>query len=120
MTKSLRLSLWFAAALLAVGCRPGVGDSCVSDAECERPQVCDTTSPGGYCTVFDCEDERCPGDALCVGFERDGVLVTTACMEQCDKDSQCRERDGYVCQPVGTSQGYCGVEGDVVVRIVSQ
>jgi len=80
-------------------CRTGVGDSCVADIECDRPQVCDTASPGGYCTIYDCDlDTSCPQGSVCVVFELGGDRAVAACMDKCEHDGQCRERDGYVCR----------------------
>lgn len=80
-------------ATASVACAPAVGDSCVSSSECAPGQICDTASPGGYCTILDCEANSCPGNSVCVGFE-----LVVACMETCSSDNDCRERDGYVCR----------------------
>jgi hypothetical protein len=97
------------AALLVGACQPEIGDSCIADSECARDQVCDTTSPGGYCLQFDCDASSCPSGAVCVDFDIEGEGVVSACMQHCDKDSECRRRDGYVCRRDGPIP-FCGLE----------
>lgn len=82
-----------ASAAFAPGCAPAVGDACISSAECGPRQFCDTTAPGGYCLRFDCFDDACPDEAICVDFGD-----VNACMKRCDSDRDCRERDGYECR----------------------
>jgi len=96
------------------GCRPNIGDSCVSSVDCssQGDRLCDTSQPDGYCTIFGCEPDACPGDpatSVCVGFGLDtdplcSVSGTdprwprfekTFCMHACEADTDCRE--GYVC-----------------------
>src|SRR5690348_74537 len=45
-----------AAALIAVGCLPKIGDHCTTSLDCSQTgqRLCDTTQPDGYCTVFNC------------------------------------------------------------------
>lgn len=74
-------------------CAPHVGDACVRSEECDIGQVCDTSTPRGYCTQFDCTANSCPGDSVCVDFGD-----VRACMERCDQSSECRERDGHECR----------------------
>jgi hypothetical protein len=78
---------------LASACAPEVGDACISSAECGARQACDTTAPGGYCLRFDCFDDACPSEAVCVDF-----VDVNACMRRCDQDKDCRDSDGYVCR----------------------
>jgi hypothetical protein len=96
-------------ALLLAACQPSIGDSCITDAECGRNQVCDSTMPGGYCLEFDCDLDTCPPEAVCVGFVQDGEVLINACMERCSGDSDCRTRDGYVCRDDMGSIPFCGI-----------
>jgi len=98
------------------GCTPTVGDRCNSSTDCsvQGNRTCDTSQPGGYCTVLGCTANSCPNSAACVVFRvsipgcayddyhapaRTGRAL---CMAHCDKDSDCRQSDGYVCaDPTG-------------------
>ncbi len=103
-------SIGIAALLVAAAgaCAPKVGDACLASAECAPGQTCDTSSPRGYCTVFDCEPDGCPDDSVCVDFGE-----VRACMERCSRNSDCRQRDGHVCRDdLGPSDFcYLPVEG---------
>lgn len=95
---------------LAFGCKPKIGDSCTSSSDCsvQADRLCDTTQPGGYCTLFNCEPGTCPEDeSLCVAFHDtlcDDPLRTprfqrTFCMARCKDDSDCRAE--YACVEMG-------------------
>jgi hypothetical protein len=107
------LGLPAAAALAATlsGCTPHIGDKCVLNTDCslQGTLVCDTSAPYGYCTVFNCIPDSCVDKAACVEFggnvpgcpyddyrspPRTG---RTMCLEQCQRDSDCRTSDGYAC-----------------------
>jgi hypothetical protein len=97
-----------AAALSA--CQPEIGDSCKNANDCsvQEQRTCDTTYPGGYCTVLGCDAETCPEEASCVAFQSvlsvapecssyqaRPRLQRTVCMKRCGNDGDCR--DGYDC-----------------------
>ena len=104
-------AIFAAAALFAVGaagCTPVIGDLCSLSTDCSisGDRLCDTSQPGGYCTVFDCRGDSCPDYAACVlfhanvqgcGYDDRAVSRTgrTFCMAQCTSNSDCR--DGYMC-----------------------
>jgi hypothetical protein len=91
---------------LALGaCQPSIGDSCSNASDCsvQDQRTCDTTFPGGYCTVLGCGADDCPSEAACVGFQ--SVISVAAecasfqtrprlqrsvCMLSCSKNSDCR------------------------------
>lgn len=99
------------ASSLLAGCGPQVGDECVTSLDCvqqEQELFCDTTQPGGYCTVFNCEPDACSGSSVCVAFnpvldQACGALENarwprferTFCMATCDDNDDCRS--GYAC-----------------------
>ena len=98
------------ALLLGTGCKAEIGDSCSLSTDCSQrgDRLCDTTMPGGYCTIFNCEPGRCPDEAVCVIFHsqadpapecsdphRWARFERTFCMVNCDDDSDCRS--GYRC-----------------------
>jgi hypothetical protein len=94
----------------AAGCAPRIGDGCASQTNCSinGDRVCDTTQPGGYCTVFDCSPDTCPDDAVCVRFEPDTPrLSRTVCMRRCGSNGDCRTN--YTC--VANADGVHTVDG---------
>src|SRR6266540_793312 len=102
---SLRLALVVGMGALAGGCAPKSGDHCTVSTDCSvsGDRLCDTTQPGGYCTMFNCEPDRCPDEAACVAFNEiscsSSAVSTrfqrTFCMAVCDEDDDCRA--GYKC-----------------------
>lgn len=105
-------AIFLALATLAVGCKPKIGDSCSSSSDCsaQADRLCDTTQPGGYCTLFNCEPGTCPEDeSVCVAFNEslcDDPLRTprfqrTFCMATCDDDGDCRSE--YACVDLGSA-----------------
>ena len=77
-----------------------------TDCSLSGDRLCDTSQPGGYCTIFNCRGNLCPNRAACVlfnanvqgcGFDDRSPSRTgrTFCMGQCSDDSDCRS--GYVC-----------------------
>ncbi len=99
-------------ALAAAGCSPEIGDACVTSLDCSQQgdRLCDTSQPDGYCTVFDCQPDGCPGAAVCVRFgsELDPSCASNDvvdprwprferafCLAACASDEDCRE--GYRC-----------------------
>ncbi len=83
------------------GCAPSIGDSCGNSTNCSvnGDRQCDLSQPGGYCTVFDCQPDQCPNDAVCVRFNpTEPRLAVIACMRRCSSDGDCRSGDGYRCR----------------------
>jgi hypothetical protein len=99
----------FALSSLA-GCSPKIGDDCTISTDCsiQGDRLCDPTQPGGYCTVFNCEPNRCPSEAVCVGFGEPSCssaalsrrFLRTFCMLVCESNDDCRA--GYVCVDTAT------------------
>ncbi len=104
------LAAAFVLALGAFGCNPKIGDSCSVSTDCSATgdRLCDTTEPGGYCTIFNCEPGTCPSEAVCVAFHTDpspaqgcrdpqgtSRFERSFCMFNCSSDSDCRS--GYSC-----------------------
>jgi hypothetical protein len=96
------------AALSLLGCTPSIGDKCVLSTDCSLrgDRLCDTSQPGGYCTIFNCGGNSCPDNAACVLFHaavqgcgytdrRTSRTGRTFCMASCGSNSDCRA--GYVC-----------------------
>jgi hypothetical protein len=100
--------------LAAVGCKPKIGDDCNVSSDCSvtGDRLCDTTQPGGYCTIFNCEPGSCPDEAICVAFvnapsalpacsdKQGGQRLQRAfCLRRCDANDDCR--GDYVCADMG-------------------
>ena len=99
----------FAAAALALGCQPNIGDPCKLHTDCsaQGTRICEPNLPGGYCTIFNCEPGKCPDDAVCVAYgvapsskrecavQQIQRLERSFCMAKCSKQSDCRS--GYEC-----------------------
>lgn len=104
------IALVFAGLLASfvVGCAPRVGDGCATATNCSinGDRSCDTASTGGACTIFDCQPDQCPDDAVCARFlpsmPRRSVV---ACMRRCSSDGDCRSGDGYRCIDPTTYEG---------------
>jgi hypothetical protein len=89
----------------ASGCSPKIGDKCSVSTDCSQQgdRLCDPTQPGGYCTIFNCEPNRCPDEAVCVAFNEPSCSSSalsrrfqrTFCMFVCESNDDCRA--GYAC-----------------------
>jgi hypothetical protein len=92
----------------AVGCSPHIGDKCVLNTDCSITGnlQCDTSMPGGYCTMFNCGPNSCPNGNACYLFHADvqgcpyndrepSRTAHSFCMEDCSQNSDCRY--GYSC-----------------------
>jgi hypothetical protein len=68
--RSLQPILAVVALLSMAACGDSIGDPCSLSSECssQGDRFCDVNSPGGYCTVFGCDHDTCPGEAVCVRF----------------------------------------------------
>jgi hypothetical protein len=103
-----------AAALALAGCTPSIGDKCVLNTDCslQGTRVCDTSQPNGYCTIFNCQQNSCPGPSGCVLFhpnvsgcpyddyQSPSRAGRSFCLANCQGDSDCRQSEGYVCRDV--------------------
>lgn len=110
-SRAILCALVAAGAMGVAGCRPEIGDECITSVDCsaQGDRLCDSSQPDGYCTVFGCEPDACPEEAVCIGFglETDATCSVegtdprwprferTFCMLACEEDTDCR--DGYVC-----------------------
>lgn len=76
-------------------CTSQIGDECTTSSDCtaQERRTCDTSAPGGYCTLLDCTQNSCPKEAVCVDFGE-----VSACMLRCDQRDCSRSSEGYVCR----------------------
>lgn len=109
----------FAALVVLDGCTPKIGRECTTYLDCSQQgdRLCDNTQPGGYCTLFNCEPDKCPeGDGVCVAFSSQvdpscgstddvnwGRFERTYCMAGCESNDDCRT--GYECARPSTRDG---------------
>lgn len=108
----MALRLLVVLSLLAAACRPEIGDPCETSTDCSPTgeRLCDITQKDGYCTIFNCEPNECPEEAVCVRFGdqrspvegcddplAQGPYARTFCMKACGENNDCRENDGYKC-----------------------
>jgi hypothetical protein len=103
--------LRFFAAMALLGCQPSIGDHCVQSTDCSPTgdRLCDTSQPNGYCTIFNCRPNACPGEAACVATnisvlgcpydDRHAPSRTSRqlCLKKCQQDTDCRTDEGYKC-----------------------
>ncbi len=101
--RALLMATLMLVTMLAAACSPEVGDECGSSQECGTIGLCDTASPGGYCTQTPCETNSCPIEAVCVEFENE----QTYCMKRCSANGDCRS--GYICRDDLGPVKFCGV-----------
>ena len=107
-----RLALPFAlalAALVAAGCSDAantqylpIGSRCSSSGQCgTSPYDCALSGYlGGYCEKTCATDGDCPSDSLC-------SPLVKACRRVCTSDTECRQADGYSCQPIAGGRHVC-------------
>lgn len=93
-------------ALFAAACGEEIGDSCSISSDCspQGDRVCDTTSPGGYCTIFGCDVDTCPEESVCVRF-----FSTVDSERPCDPQSEDHETDDCTADEICTLQGSCAL-----------
>jgi len=118
MPRKLWFSVHVLVACLALGCNAKIGDKCTTSTDCSinGDRLCDTTQPGGYCTVFNCEPDTCPNEAQCVAFDnqidpvctdpRGARFERTFCLRRCSGDGDCRA--GYSCEDMAANSNAWG------------
>lgn len=86
----------------AGGCRREIGDECSTAANCDPGgrRSCDLSQPGGYCTIFACNETSCPEEAVCIRLFPTQFLTkpcAPACEDRCLGDmppsERCLERE---------------------------
>jgi hypothetical protein len=98
----------FAAALLIVlatgACSEEIGDECTQSTDCSSggDRFCDSTSPGGYCTIIGCDVGSCPEESICVRFFTD-----TRSDRVCDQATEDRGADACTADEFCTLSGSC-------------
>ncbi len=115
----MKFLLVFVLVMGLVGCDDEIGDSCSSNIDCSSKgnRLCDTSQPGGYCTVAGCSAGSCPGDSVCVAFypplalvrecdpATEDLLGSDDATDDCAQDERCLST-GY-CAPVSLERRFC-------------
>lgn len=117
MTRST-FALAIALVGLSAGCKAKLGDSCSVSTDCavNGGRVCDTASPGGYCTIKPCDPNGCPESALCVEWRyEENRTSETWCMKACSNNGDC-DRNGYQCVHEGDPE-LITPEGESLARV---
>ena len=123
-----RMILIFLVAAATMSCDAVIGDSCSANVDCSSSgnRLCDTSMPGGYCTVEGCSASSCPDGALCVAFfptsmltvpcdpASEDLLGSAAPTDDCAPYEVCLT-SGF-CAPASLERRFCmkkcGGEGD--------
>jgi hypothetical protein len=97
------------AATVGSGCRREIGDDCRTAVDCQPngSRQCDSSQPGGYCTIQGCDERSCPEEAVCMRFFP-GQFLTKPCNpgeDNCAADEICLEEG--LCAPLSTELRFC-------------
>jgi hypothetical protein len=112
------------ALLLLLGtaaCGDEIGDECSLSTDCatDGSRICDTSSPGGYCTILGCDFDTCPDEAVCVRFfsigETNRTCEPRGSGDECTADEVCtlsgfcapRTAEVHFCMKTCSSRGDC-------------
>lgn len=100
----LRLSFLVSLLLFAPGCGAEIGDECVLSTDCSTTgeRICDTSSPGGYCTIIGCDVGTCPDEAVCVRF-----FPVTSSNQMCDPATEDVTENNCTADEVCTFSNTC-------------
>jgi len=100
----------FVLCLALAGCDDKIGDSCDFNVDCSKmgERLCDRSSPGGYCTIENCNAESCPDEATCVAFYPI-TFLTRPCDPMQEDMPDCTGEDCDRCTPDETCivSGFC-------------
>lgn len=76
-----------------------LGDGCATSDECGGGLYCEATLTLGYCTTDCTSDTDCPANGICVSLIDVSGEEYQVCLKSCAADAECREADGYFCDP---------------------
>jgi hypothetical protein len=99
-----RLLVCLSLSLALAACGEEIGDSCSLSTDCSSTgtRICDTNSPGGYCTVIGCDVGTCPEEAVCVRF-----FPVTSSNRVCDPAVEDISENACTADEVCTIQKIC-------------
>jgi hypothetical protein len=108
------LAFLLALGLGASACGRRIGDACRVADDCidtDFDRQCDTSQPGGYCTLANCDERSCPSESACIRFFRasPGPVRCTPgrppVESECGADELCL--DSGVCAPRSSERRFC-------------
>jgi hypothetical protein len=100
------------AATAGAGCRREIGDECRTAVDCNPngSRACDSSQPGGYCTIQGCDERSCPEEAACMRYFP-AQFLTRPCNPATPVDTDCAADeiclDEGLCAPLSTELRYC-------------
>ncbi|MBU1068584.1 hypothetical protein KJ975_03355 [Myxococcota bacterium] len=96
-------------AATTMACDAVIGDSCSANVDCSSSgnRLCDTSMPGGYCTVEGCSAGSCPDGAVCVAFFPPATLFTPCDPATEDRLGSDTVTDDCADYEVCLSSGFC-------------
>ena len=99
-----RFAVVLLVALATGACGQEIGDECTLSTDCSSggDRFCDTSSPGGYCTIIGCDVNSCPEESVCVRFFTDTVSDRA-----CDQATEDRGADACTADEFCTLAGSC-------------
>lgn len=86
-------------------CDVPLGAACEDDSQCGTGGLCMTEQPqpgwpGGYCTLSASEDGCQPANGRLYAKARPGGGGDEVWLKVCERDADCRDGEGYYCQPL--------------------
>ena len=100
-------------ATVASGCARKIGDECTTAADCNPngTRSCDSSQPGGYCTIQGCDETSCPDESACIRYFPAQYLTkacdpsATATTNLCAADEFCLPEG--LCAALSQELRYC-------------
>jgi hypothetical protein len=101
-------------ATVGAGCKREIGDECTTATDCNPngTRSCDSSQPGGYCTVQGCDETSCPEEAACIRYFP-AKYLTRPCdiANPTDPNVGCQANeiclDAGLCAPMSAELRYC-------------
>jgi len=97
--------------MVASGCARKIGDECTTAADCNPngTRSCDSSQPGGYCTIQGCDQTSCPDESACIRYFP-AQYLTQPCNPSppasgCGADEFCLPEG--LCAPLSQELRYC-------------
>jgi len=109
MMKYRMFLIFFLMAFPMMACDDEIGDSCSQNADCSSSgnRLCDTSMPGGYCTVEGCSADSCPGGSVCIAFFPVAALSVPCNPETEDRLGGNLATDDCLPTEICLSSGFC-------------
>jgi hypothetical protein len=108
---ALMIAVVATSAAVASGCARKIGDECTTAADCNPngTRSCDSSQPGGYCTIQGCDQTSCPDEAACIRYFPAQYLTKpcdpTAVPNGCAADEFCLPEG--LCAQLSQELRYC-------------